>query len=72
MPHLPGEEEAPEGITEKVMKNPSSNTESKASGHDMHDNEHGSAKASVADHQSKGPQLSDSQSQRFPRGPSQC
>ena len=33
MPVLPSEDKAPEGITEKVAKNPSSATESTASGH---------------------------------------
>ena len=33
MPVHPSEENAPEGITEKVAKNPSSNTESTASDH---------------------------------------
>ena len=60
MPSLPSEEEAPEGITEKVAKNPSSATESTASSHEHHDNEHApeaSAKASLQDLQSKGPQI---------------
>ena len=59
MPHLPSEEEAPSNLTEKVAKNPSSQTESTASHHDMHDNEHGSAKekATAEDFQSKGPAI---------------
>lgn len=57
MPHLPSEEEAETGITEKVAKNPSSQTESTASHHDMHDNEHGTAKAKAQDFTSKGPQI---------------
>ncbi|KAL9625651.1 MAG: hypothetical protein Q9160_000364 [Pyrenula sp. 1 TL-2023] len=59
MPHLPSEEETGTGITEKVAKNPSSQTESTASDHDLHDNEHGTAKvkATAQDHASKGPQI---------------
>ncbi|KAL8875594.1 MAG: hypothetical protein Q9198_006068 [Flavoplaca austrocitrina] len=60
MPHHPSEEEAPEGITEKVAKAPSSTTESTASDHEHHHNEHApeaSAKASAQDFQSKGPQI---------------
>lgn len=59
MPHLPSEEETEIGITEKVAKNPSSQTESTASHHDIHDNEHGTAKvkATAQDHASKGPQI---------------
>ncbi|KAL9107375.1 MAG: hypothetical protein Q9227_007740 [Pyrenula ochraceoflavens] len=61
MPHLPTEEEAPSNLTEKVAKNPSSQTESTASHHDMHDNEHGTAKvkATAQDHASKGPAIPD-------------
>ena len=54
---LPSEEEAPQGITEKVAKDPSSATESTASEHEGHDNEHTPGKASAEDHQSKGPQI---------------
>lgn len=60
MPHHPSEEEAPEGIFEKVAKDPSSTTESTASDHENHHNEHApeaSAKASAQDFQSKGPQI---------------
>ncbi|KAL9594455.1 MAG: hypothetical protein Q9219_007025 [cf. Caloplaca sp. 3 TL-2023] len=60
MPHHPSEEEAPEGIYEKVAKDPSSTTESTASDHEHHHNEHApdaSAKASATDFQSKGPQI---------------
>ena len=57
MPVLPGEDTAEGGITEKVAKNPSSQTESTASGHAGHDNEHGTVKASMQDIQSKGPQI---------------
>ena len=60
MPVHPSEEEAPEGITEKVAKDPSSATESTASDHEHHHNEHdpeSGAKASAQDFQSKGPQI---------------
>ncbi|KAL8688828.1 MAG: hypothetical protein Q9218_005355 [Villophora microphyllina] len=60
MPHHPSEEEAPEGIYEKVAKDPSSTTESTASEHEGHHNEHApdaSGKASAQDFQSKGPQI---------------
>ena len=60
MPVLPGEEEAPSGLTEKIAKDPSSTTESTASDHEHHHNEHtpGSGmKASAKDFQSKGPQI---------------
>lgn len=60
MPHHPSEEEAPEGIYEKVAKNPSSVTETTASDHEGHHNEHdpdASGKASAQDFQSKGPQI---------------
>lgn len=60
MPVLPGEEEAPMGITEKVAKDPSSATESTASDHAHHENEHTphqSGRASAEEFQSKGPQI---------------
>ncbi len=60
MPHHPSEEEAPEGIFEKVAKNPSSTSESTASDSEHHENEHApdaSLKASAQDFQSKGPQI---------------
>ncbi|MCJ1459508.1 hypothetical protein MMC28_009887 [Mycoblastus sanguinarius] len=57
MPVLPSEEEAPSGITEKVAKDPSSTTESTASEHENHDNEHTPGKASAQDLQSKGPAI---------------
>lgn len=60
MPVHPSEEEAPEGIYEKVAKNPSSTSESTASEHESHHNEHApaaDAKASAQDFQSKGPQI---------------
>lgn len=60
MPHHPSEEEAPEGIYEKVAKDPSSVTETTASDHEGHHNEHApdaSGKASAQDFQSKGPQI---------------
>ena len=40
MPVHPSEEEAPMGITEKLAKDPSSMTESTASDHPDHANEH--------------------------------
>ena len=60
MPVLPQEENAGDNLTESVMKNPSSNTESNASDHPIHHNEHGTGKAAASDFKSKGPQLSDS------------
>lgn len=59
MPVHPSEEEAPEGLTEKVAKDPSSNTDSTASTHEHHHNEHtpGDIKAKASDFQSKGPQI---------------
>lgn len=60
MPVHPAEEEVPSGLTETVAKDPSSATESTASSHEGHDNEHtpGSGmKASAQDFQSKGPQI---------------
>lgn len=40
MPHHPSEENAPDGIYEKVAKDPSSKTESTASKDEGHKNEH--------------------------------
>lgn len=60
MPVHPSEEEAPSGIYEKIAKDPSSTTESTASEHESHDNEHDPhsyGKASARDFQSKGPQI---------------
>ena len=60
MPHHPSEEEAPGGIYEKVARDPLSTTESTASEHGVHHNEHApeaGAKASTQDMQSKGPQI---------------
>ena len=60
MPVHPSEEEAPTGLTEKVAKNPSSSTESTASDHAAHYNEHSpgdQTKATAQDFQSKGPQI---------------
>jgi hypothetical protein len=57
MPVMPSEEEAPIGITEKVAKDPSSATESTASDHEHHENEHTPGNASAQDFQSKGPQI---------------
>jgi len=58
MPVHPSEEEAPSGIYEKIAKDPSSTTESTASKHEQHDNEHTpGGKASAQDMQSKGPQI---------------
>ena len=52
MPVLPSEEEAPEGITEQVAKDPT-RTESTASSHESHNQ----GLATAQDHQSKGPQI---------------
>ena len=59
MPVHPSEEDAPEGLTEKIAKDPSANTESTASTHEHHENEHTpeDAKAQASDFQSKGPQI---------------
>ncbi|MCJ1374145.1 hypothetical protein MMC20_005377 [Loxospora ochrophaea] len=57
MPVHPSEEEAPSGIYEKIAKNPSSLTESTASDHTLHDNEHTPGKASAQDFVSKGPAM---------------
>ncbi|KAL9070729.1 MAG: hypothetical protein Q9161_004663 [Pseudevernia consocians] len=57
MPVHPAEEEAPSGIYEKIAKDPSSTTESTASDHEYHENEHTPGKASAQDHQSKGPAI---------------
>jgi len=58
MPVHPSEEEAPSGIYEKIAKDPSSTTESTASEHKEHHNEHTpGGKASAQDMQSKGPQI---------------
>ena len=62
MPHHPSEENAPAGITEKLAKDPSSQTESTASDHADHANEHNplgghSGTATAQDHMSKGPQI---------------
>ncbi|MCJ1408275.1 hypothetical protein MMC19_002349 [Ptychographa xylographoides] len=69
MPVLPQEENAPEGITEMVGKDPSGNTESTASGHDMHQdlNEHQDKKASAQDFQSKGPAIPQSMDDMPPK-----
>lgn len=53
MPVLPSEEEAPSGIYDQVAKNPSSNTESTASEHKLHQTEEN--QASAKDFISKGP-----------------
>ncbi|KAL8903855.1 MAG: hypothetical protein Q9207_003653 [Kuettlingeria erythrocarpa] len=70
MPHHPSEEEAPEGIFEKVAKNPSSTSESTASDSEHHHNEHtpdASLKASAQDFQSKGPQIPQSMDDMPPK-----
>ncbi|MCJ1314927.1 hypothetical protein MMC15_000241 [Xylographa vitiligo] len=69
MPVHPSEENAPEGITEMVAKEPSSNTESTASDHGMHKdaNEHQNGKASAQDFQSKGPVIPQSMDDMPPK-----
>lgn len=57
MPVLPSEENAPSSITEKIAKEPSSNTDFTASEHEHHRNEHTPGKASAQDFQSKGPAI---------------
>ena len=56
MPVMPGEEDAPSNITEKVAKDPSSATESTASDHESHHNEHNPG-SGINAFQSKGPQI---------------
>lgn len=57
MPVHPSEEDAPSGIFEKVAKDPSSNSESTASSHKAHENEHTPGKPAAQDLQSKGPAI---------------
>ncbi|MCJ1256052.1 hypothetical protein MMC24_003872 [Lignoscripta atroalba] len=56
MPVNQGEETAPSGIFEKVAKDPAQ-SESTASSHEAHENEHTPGKPSVQDIQSKGPAI---------------
>ena len=51
MPTHPSEEVADSGITEKVAKNPSSNTDSSASQHPDHKGDYSAGKAQAADFQ---------------------
>ena len=53
MPVLPSEEEAPSDIYDQVAKNPSSSSESTASGHESHQTDKDTA--SAQDFTSKGP-----------------
>lgn len=57
MPVLLAEEEAPAGIFEKVAKDPSSKSDSAASGHESHENEHAPGNPAQKDLQSKGPAI---------------
>ncbi|KAI9880752.1 MAG: hypothetical protein M1830_000641 [Pleopsidium flavum] len=58
MPVHPSEEEAPSGIFDQIAKNPSSATESTASDHALHQDDHsGGGKATPQDLQSKGPAI---------------
>ena len=57
MPVHPSEEEAPTGLTEKVAKDPSSVTDTTASDHPGHQNEHTPGGAKASDFMSKGPQI---------------
>ena len=59
MPVHPSEENAPDDLTEKIAKEPSTKTDSTASTHEHHQNEHtqGDATAQASDFQSKGPQI---------------
>ena len=58
MPVHPSEEEAPTGLTEKIAKDPSSATESTASTHEGHVNEHDpQGKPRTQDFVNKGPQI---------------
>ena len=73
MPHHPSEETAPPDLYEKAAKDPSSATESTASDHGGHVNEHNPGggggekmkKASAEDHVSKGPVVPMSMDGRF-------
>lgn len=55
MPVLLSEEEAPAGIFEKVAKDPSSKSDSNASEHERHENEHVPGNPAQKVLQSKGP-----------------
>lgn len=57
MPVALSEEEAPAGIFEKVAKDPSSKSDSTASEHQSHENEHSPGNPSQKDLQSKGPAI---------------
>jgi hypothetical protein len=57
MPHLPSEENAPGGIFETIAKDPSSKSDSTASDHEVHKNEHDPI--SPQEFISKGPAISD-------------
>jgi hypothetical protein len=57
MPHLPSEENAPGGIFEKIAKDPSSKSDSTASDHEVHKNEHDPI--TPQEFISKGPAISD-------------
>lgn len=59
MPVHPSEEEAPSGIYDQIAKNPSSNTESTASDHEIHQNDDN--RASAHDFISKGPVIPENQ-----------
>lgn len=57
MPVLLAEEEAPAGIFEKVAKDPSSKSDSAASEHESHENEHTPGNPAQKDLLSKGPAI---------------
>lgn len=61
MPHHPSEENAPEGIYEKVAKDPSSKSESTASEHDAHKNEHDPISPAKLSSGGPGPAIPDSE-----------
>ncbi|MCJ1310316.1 hypothetical protein MMC25_003978 [Agyrium rufum] len=67
MPVHPSEEEAPTGIYEKIAKDPSSTTESTASSHEDHHNEHTPGLATINDLSKKGPAIPQSMDDMPPK-----
>lgn len=61
MPHHPSEENAPEGIYEKVAKDPSTKSESTASEDDGHKNEHNPINPASSSSGGPGPVIPDSE-----------
>lgn len=61
MPHHPSEENAPDGIFEKVAKDPSSKSESTASDDQGHKNEHTPIDPAATSAEGPGPVIPDSE-----------